>query len=129
MRALNNVITLSTETCQLSIDCLVLECSGGGLGLTTSLTLSPCDYSVTLKLFSTNGINYEQTLVQSDISPSGNPLLSLLVDVTVARFKDGKSVGLQVQHVSTTRPLDRDFVYSYSYSISDATRCLKVRKD
>ena len=87
------VTTLGSQSCQLSMNCLAMRCSGGGF--TTSLTLSPCDYSVTLRV-TAGGIDYEGTFVKSGLD---NLRTGELIDVTIARFKDSTNLGLQVYRI------------------------------
>lgn len=85
----------NTLTCQLSMDCLILRCNGSTL--TVSLTLFPCDYSVKLKFLHDGGIDYERRFVLSDVETLYvNGTSEVKIDVTVARFTDGSSLGLQV---------------------------------
>ena len=90
----SSVLGLSSQNCLLSVDCLVLRCNNSD-GLATSLTLSPCDYSVKLRVFRSNDISYENKFIQSAIEPLYGTN-EVLIDVTLARFKDGSSLGLQV---------------------------------
>lgn len=84
------------QNCLLSADCLVLRCNNSGLA--TTLTLSPCDYSVKLRFFHSYGIDYEKKFIQSAIEPFySNGTHEVLIDVTLARFKNGSSLGLQVR--------------------------------
>ena len=83
---------VGSQSCQLSMDCLAMRCSGGNL--TTSLTLSPCDYSVTLRVIASD-IDYEGTFVKSGLD---NLRTGELIDVTIGRFKDDTILGLQVEY-------------------------------
>ena len=88
--SVQNSVTIpgvSSQSCQLSTDCLTLRCSGGDL--TTSLTLSPYDYSVSLRV----NASYEGTFVKSAVD---NLTTGELIDVTIGRFKDDAILGLQV---------------------------------
>ena len=92
----NNTVAyyLGSKTCVLSLDCLSLRCNSNGS--ITSLTVSPCDYSVKLRFSQEDGIDYERRFIQSGIETLYSDTNMLLVDVTVAQFTDGGSLGLQV---------------------------------
>ena len=95
-QAMQTISDSLDSTCQLSVDCLVLNCSTSS-NFTTTLTLSPCDYSVKLRLFQAGVIDFERIFVQSDIETLySNDINTLMIDVTVARFRYRSVLGFQV---------------------------------
>ena len=86
--------------CTLSADCLSITCvdSGDLDTITITVTLSPCDSTVTVSVESrSNIIDFTQTFSESGVSTiHAFNLPALLLDVTFVTLQNGAAVGLQV---------------------------------
>ena len=91
--------------CTLSADCLTITCvdSGDSNNITITVTLSPCDSTVTVSVKSgSNLIDFTQTFSESGVSTiHAFNVPTLLLDVTFVTLQDGVAAGLQVRYLYT----------------------------
>ena len=88
------------QICTLSAHCLTITCvkSGDSDTITTTVTLSPCDSTVTVSIESRSNIS-DFTFSESGIRTIYvHNDTTLLLDVTFVRLQDGAAVGLQVSY-------------------------------
>ena len=95
----NDVIRiLGNETCSLDNNCLTITCINLGRSppVTTTITLSPCDYAVNVKVSAGSSTRYAKQFKESglDFYPLNNR--RILLQVMLVTLQDGAAMGLKV---------------------------------
>lgn len=89
----------SNETCSLEDDCLTITCVdfGRSTPITTTITLSPCDYAVTVKVSTSSFTRYIKKFKESGIDFYPIGYRRTLLQVTLVKLQAGAAIGLQVR--------------------------------
>ena len=100
MQAVVDKVNLQTRhVCTLSNNCLIISCTSPNEidPIVIIISLSPCEYSVTVTLSGGPFTSYTGKFTESGIADVPYDGLSfLLLDVTFVRLQDGAAIGLQV---------------------------------